>query len=158
MLPRSPHRPLLFPLLARPYGDGSLTPQRTSEPSYSSTRGHPLPRLPRLRFVPFLGVAVVHRPGALGAARSTWSTNNSHRKRLTVGAHTGKCLLITRKIMIPPPDRWDPPEGSLYFAKKNLPPAVSSDPPEMPPYYAQKNEYPPASWDSPWWEDDLWAY
>ena len=34
-----PH-PLLF------CGDGSLTPQRTSEPSYSSTRGHPLPRRP----------------------------------------------------------------------------------------------------------------
>ena len=56
-----PH-PLLF------CGDGSHTPQRTSEPSYSSTRGHPLPRLPRLRVVPFLGLAAVHRPGALGAA------------------------------------------------------------------------------------------
>ena len=67
-----PH-PLLF------YGDGSLTPQRTSEPSYSSTRGHPLPRLPRLRVVPFLGLAVVHRPGALGAAWSTWSRNDFHR-------------------------------------------------------------------------------
>ena len=52
---------------------------RTSEPSYSSTRGHPLPRLPRLRIVPFLGLAVVHRPGALGAAWSTWSRNAFHR-------------------------------------------------------------------------------
>ena len=67
-----PH-PLLF------YGNDSLTPQRTSEPSYSSTRGHPLPRLPRLRVVPFLGLAVVHRPGALGAAWSTWSRNDFHR-------------------------------------------------------------------------------
>ena len=57
-----------------------------------------------------------------GAARSTWSTNNSHRKRLIVGAHIGECLLITRKIMIPPPDSWDPPEGPLYFAKKTFPP------------------------------------
>ena len=65
------------PLLFR--GDGSLTPQRTSEPSYSSTRGHPLPRLPRLCVVPFLGLAVVHRPGALGAAWSTWSRNDFHR-------------------------------------------------------------------------------
>ena len=82
--------PILLPPLAKPslysptpllfYGDGSLTPQRTSEPSYSSTRGHPLPRLPRLRVVPFLGLAVVHRPGALGAAWSTWSTNGFHRK------------------------------------------------------------------------------
>ena len=67
-----PH-PLLF------CGDDNLTPQRTSEPSYSSTRGHPLPRLPRLRVVPFLGLAIVHRPGALGAAWSTWSRNGFHR-------------------------------------------------------------------------------
>ena len=67
-----PH-PLLF------CGDDSLTPQRTSEPSYSSTRAHPLPRLPRLRVVPFLGLAIVHRPGALGAAWSTWSRNGFHR-------------------------------------------------------------------------------
>ena len=33
--------------------------------------------------------------------------------------HARKCLLITRKIMIPPPDIWDPPEGPLYFAKKS---------------------------------------
>ena len=52
---------------------------RTSEPSYSSPRGHPLPRLPRLRVVPFLGIAIVHRPGALGAAWSTWSRNDFHR-------------------------------------------------------------------------------
>ena len=52
---------------------------RTSEPSYSSPRGHPLPRLPRLRVVPFLGLAVVHRPGALGAVWSTWSRNGFHR-------------------------------------------------------------------------------
>ena len=71
-LSTQPH-PLLF------CGDDSLTPQRTSEPSYSSTRGHPLPRLPRLRVVPFLGLAVVHRPGALGAAWSTWSRNGFHR-------------------------------------------------------------------------------
>ena len=45
---------------------------QTSEPSYSSPRVHPLPRLPRLRVVPFLGLAVVHRPSALGAAWSTW--------------------------------------------------------------------------------------
>ena len=32
--------------------------------------------------------------------------------------HARKCLLITRKIMIPPPDIGDPPKGPLYFAKK----------------------------------------
>ena len=52
---------------------------RTSEPSYSSPRGLPLSRLPWLPVVPFLGLAVVHRPGALGAAWSTWSRNDFHR-------------------------------------------------------------------------------
>ena len=52
---------------------------RTSEPSYSSPRGLPLLRLPRLRVVPFLGLAVVHRPSALGATWSTWSRNGFHR-------------------------------------------------------------------------------
>ena len=73
-----PH-PLLF------CGDGGLTPQRTSEPSYSSTRGHTLPRLPRLRVVPFPGLAVVHRRGALGAAWSIWSTTKFHRKNTVHG-------------------------------------------------------------------------
>ena len=48
-------------------------------PSYSSTRGHPLPRLTRLRVVPFLGLAAVHHRGALGVAWSTWSRNDFHR-------------------------------------------------------------------------------
>src|SRR3954469_20543196 len=54
---------------------------RTSEPSYSSpgARGLPLLRLPRLPVVPFLGLAIVHRPCALGAAWSTWSRNDFHR-------------------------------------------------------------------------------
>ena len=68
-----PH-PLLF------CGDGSLTPQQTSEPSYSSTRGHPLPCLPRFCIIPFLGLAVVHHPGALGAAWSMWSMTDMHLK------------------------------------------------------------------------------
>ena len=31
-------------------------------------------------------------------------------------------VACTRKIMIPPPDSWDPPEGHLYLAKKTFPP------------------------------------
>ena len=58
---------------------------RTGEPSYSSPRGLPLPRLPRLRVVPFLGLAVVHRRGALGAAWSMWSTTDFHRKSTVRG-------------------------------------------------------------------------
>ena len=105
---------------------------RTSEPSYSSPRGLPLPHLPRLRVIPFLGLAVVHRPGALGAAWSTWSGTTSigrvlYVERLTVGsmAAARKCLLITRKIMIPPPNTRDPPKGPLYFAKKTLSPLTA---------------------------------
>ena len=99
---------------------------RTSEPSYSSLHGLPLPRLPWLRAVPFLGLAIVHRPGALGAAWSMWSRNDFHRKkpvveRLTAGstAAARKCLLITWKIIIPPPDSGDPPDGPPVFCKKN---------------------------------------
>ena len=79
---------------------------RTSEPSYSSTRGHPLPRLPRIRVVPFLGLAVVHRRGALRAAWSTWSRNDFHHKSTVRGEddirdppaswqYASKCLCIT---------------------------------------------------------------
>ena len=57
---------------------------RTNEPSYSSPRGHPLPRLPWLRVVLFLGLTVVHRLGALGAAWSTWSMT-FHRKSTVRG-------------------------------------------------------------------------
>ena len=55
---------------------------RTSEPSYSSPRLLPLPRLPWLRVVPFLGLAVVHRRSALRAA---WSRNDSHQKSTVRG-------------------------------------------------------------------------
>ena len=57
-------------------GDG----RRTSKPSYSRTPLHveTIASLPCLRVVPFLGLAVVHRPGALGAAWSTWSTTDMH--------------------------------------------------------------------------------
>ena len=58
---------------------------RTSEPMYSSPRGHPVPHLPRLRVIPFLGLVVVHRLGALGAAWSMWSMTDFHRKSIVRG-------------------------------------------------------------------------
>ena len=114
VLPRRPHRPLLLPPLARPSLHSPTPPvilrrrqrSRTSEPPYSSTRVHPLPCLPRLRVVPFLGLAVVHHPGALGAAWSTWSSNDFHRTWTVCGEA----------------DNRDPPDGPLYFAKKMFPP------------------------------------
>ena len=93
VLPRRTHRPLLLPPLARPSLHSPTPPvilrrqqrSRTSEPSYSSPRVHPLPRLPRLRVVPFLGLTVVHHSGALRAAWSTWSRNDFHRKSTVRG-------------------------------------------------------------------------
>ena len=58
------------------------SPGTADEPVNPRTppRGQQLPSLPWLRVVPFLGLAVVHRPGALGATWSTWSMNDIHRK------------------------------------------------------------------------------
>ena len=152
VLPQRPHRPYYshrwpvhpsthpHPLLF--CGDGSLTPQRTSEPSYSSTRGHPVPHLPRLLVVPFLGLTVVHRPGALSAAwstLSTWSRNDFHRT-WTVRGEADSWVHGRSKEVPPyyaenndsPPDSWDPLDGPLYFTKKTFspdcwdPPATSS--------------------------------
>ena len=93
VLPRRPHRPHTTPTAGQAIPPLTHTPcysaataashrSQTSEPSYSSPRGLPLLRLPRLRVIPFLGLAVVHRPGALGAA---WSTTDFHRKSTVRG-------------------------------------------------------------------------
>ena len=42
--------------------------------------GKQLPSIPWLRVIPFLGLTVIHRPGALDAAWSTWSTTDMHLK------------------------------------------------------------------------------
>ena len=91
-----PHRPHTTPIAGQAIPPLTHSPcysattaashrSRTSEPSYSSPRGLPLSHLPRLRVVPFLGLAVVHRPGALGAVWSTWSTTDFHRKSTVRG-------------------------------------------------------------------------
>ena len=101
---------------------------RTSEPSYSSPRGLPLPRLPRLRVVPFLGFAIVHRRGALRAAWSTWSRNDFHRKSTVRGE--ADSWVHGRSKEVPPyyvqnnyssTDSGDPPDGPSYFMKKCFP-------------------------------------
>ena len=119
VMPWRPHRPLLLPPLGRWPGHPSTHPQpcyftvtaashrsRTSETSYSSTRWDPLLRLPRLRVVPFLGLAVVHRRGALGAAWSMWSTTDFHRKS-TVRGDANSCV-HGRSKEVPP-----------YYAQNN---------------------------------------
>ena len=55
---------------------------------------------------PFLGLAIVHYPGALGAKWSTWSRNDFHRTWTVHGEA----------------DSWDPPDGPPYFMKKMFPP------------------------------------
>ena len=119
---------------------------RTSEPSYSSPRGLPLPRLPRLRVVPFLGLVVVHttalvllaRRGQRGQ-RPTSIGRVLYVERLTARstAAARKCLLITRKIIIPPPDSRDLPDGPPVFHEKMFAPDCW-DPPDGLPYFMKK--------------------
>ena len=117
VLPRRPYRPhttpttgQAIPLLTHtPYYSAATAAShcsQTSEPSSSSPRGHPLPRLPRLHVVPFLGLAVVHRRGAVGAAWSMWSTTDFHRKS-SVRGEADSWVHGSRK-KVPP-----------YYAQKN---------------------------------------
>ena len=119
VLPRRPHRPHTNPTAGQAIPPlHSPTPpvilrqrqrSRTSEPSYSSPRGHPLPPLPRIRVVPFFGLAVVHRRGALGAAWSMWSTTEFHRKN-TVREEADSWVHGSRKEVTP------------YYMQKNISP------------------------------------
>ena len=72
---RWPSHPSTHPHLLLFFGDG----RRTSKP-HTPPCGKQLPSLPYLCVVPFLGLAVIHRPGALGVAWSTWSTTDMHLK------------------------------------------------------------------------------
>ena len=78
---RWPSHPSTHPHLLLLSGDG----RRTSKPLHSPARGGQLLSIPWLRVVPFLGLAVVHRPGALGAVWSTWSTTDMHLKWIVRG-------------------------------------------------------------------------
>ena len=66
----------------------------------------PMEVIPCLCVVPFLGLAVVHRPGALGAAWSTWSTTDMHLK-WTIRGEADSWVHGRRKEMPP------------YFAQNN---------------------------------------
>ena len=59
-----------------------------------------LPPVARLRVIPFLGLAVVHRRGALGAAWLMWSTNDMHRK-WTIRGEADSWATAARKEMPP---------------------------------------------------------
>ena len=66
-----------------------------------------------------------------------------YMQRLTAGstAAARKCLLITRKIIIPPPDSRDPPDAHQYITKKTFAPDCW-DPPDGPSYFVKKT-FPP---------------
>ena len=131
-LPTTPTAGQAIPLLTHtPCYSTTTAASHRSElvPSYSSMRGNPLPRLPRLRVVPFLGLTVVHRPGALDAAWSTWSRNGFHRTWTVRGEDDswvhGRSKEVPPyyvQIIIPPPNSGDPPDGPPYFMKKTFPP------------------------------------
>ena len=63
-----------------------------------------------------------------------------------------KCLLITRKIIIPPPNSRDPPNGPPYFAKKHFPLIAGTHQLHLRTQGSasgQKNDSPPDCWDPP---------
>ena len=139
VLPWRPHRPYYSHRWPGPAATVASHRSRTTEPPYSSPRGLPLPRLPWHRVIPFLGLAVAHRLGALGRRGQRGQGTTSigrvlYMERLIVGstAAAGKCHLITCKIIIPPPDNGDTSDGPPYFVKNTFapdcwdPPATSS--------------------------------
>ena len=75
-------------------------------------------------------------------------------ERLTAGSTVAarKCLLITCKIIIPPPDSGDPPDGPPYFAKKHFPLTAGTHQLHLRTQGSasgQKKVRPPDSWDPP---------
>ena len=75
-------------------------------------------------------------------------------ERLRAGstAPARKCLLISHKIMIPPLDSRDPPDGPLYFMKKCFPLTAGTHQLHLRTQGSasgQKNDSPPDCWDPP---------
>ena len=103
---------------------------RTNEPSYSSSHGLPLSRLPRLRVVPFLGLAVVHRLGALGAAWSMWSTTDFHRKSTVRGE--ADSWVHGRSKEVPP-----------YYVQNNYSSTLQQGPTGRATVFREKKTFPP---------------
>ena len=125
---RWPSHPSTHPHLLLFSGDG----RRTSKPSYSSawetTAESSLPpcrSLPRPRRRP---PPWCSRRGLVNMVndRHAFEVDCTWRGRqLGPRPHARKCLLITRKIMIPPSNIGNPPKWPLYFAKKTLPPLTA---------------------------------
>ena len=124
---RWPSHPSTHPHLLLFSGDGRRTvnPRRVVLPSAWETTAESslplyrsLPR-PRRRPLPWCSrrslVNVVNDRHA-SEEDCTW-----RGRQLGPRTHARKCLLISRKIMIPPPDIRDPPERPLYLLTNTFP-------------------------------------
>ena len=155
-MPQRPHRPLLLPPLARP-SLYSLTPPVILLQRQPHTIAEPVNPHTPLR----VGIHCRVFPGSVSspsyASPSSTALVLSARHgqggqgttsigrvlyvdRLIAGstATARNWLLITRKIIIPPPDSRDPPDGPPVFCGKTFPPDCW-DPPGGPPYFAKKS-------------------
>ena len=117
--------------------------ETTVESSLPPCRSLPRPRRRPLPWCSRRGLVNVVNDRHASEMDCTW-----RGRQLGPRSHTRKCLLITRKIMITPPDSRDPPDGPPYFVKKHSPLLLGPTSyifarKEVPPLYAQKNEYSP---------------
>ena len=87
--------------------------ETTAESSLAPCRSLPRPRRRPPPWCSRRGLVNVVNDRHASEVDCTW-----RGRQLGPRPHARKCLLITRKIMIPPPDIWDPPKGPLYFTKK----------------------------------------
>ena len=136
VLPCRPHRPLLLQPLARPSlhsthphpllfcgDDSAAEPMDPHTPLHAGIHCRVFPgsaSSPSLASPSSIALVLSARRG-----QGTTSIGRVlYVERLTAGSMVAarKCLLITRKIMIPPPDSRDPPDGRPYSMKKMFPP------------------------------------
>ena len=87
--------------------------ETTAESSLPPCRSLPRPRRRPPPWCSRRGLVNVVNDRHASEVDCTW-----RGRQLGPRPHARKCLLITRKIMIPPPDIRDPPKGPLYFTKK----------------------------------------
>ena len=128
---RWPSHPSTHPHLLLFSGDGRLTVnpcsvvlpsawETTAESSLPPCRSLPRPRRHPPPWCSWRGVVNMVNDRHASEVDCTW-----RGRQLGPRPHPRKCLLITRKIMIPPPDIGDPPKGPQYFAKKTIPPLTA---------------------------------
>ena len=140
VMPQRPHRPVLLPPLARPslYSPTPPVILRRRQPHTAAKPVNPRtplragfhcrvfpdsPSSPSYASSSSTALVLSARRGQLGQGMTSIG-RGLYVERLTAGstAAARKCLLITRKIIIPTPNSGDPPDGPPYFMKKAFPP------------------------------------